>query len=151
MCSVSATDRLEHLDEPSWKVEDTIKLAGLLAERGVDFLDVSSAGNDPRQKLNFFSNEPKATHAELSGPIKAALGDKIIVGVVGGISNGHLAEDVLQKNQADVVLVGRYFQKNPGLVWQFAEDLGVVIHAARQIGWGFFGRGHTVGKKVPSK
>ncbi|KAI0803105.1 FMN-linked oxidoreductase [Irpex lacteus] len=148
---ISATDRLEDFDEPSWKLEDTIKLAGLLAERGVDFIDVSSAGNDPRQKLPPFINEPRAAHADLSGPIKAALGDKIIVGVVYGIQNGHIAEDVLQKNEADVVLVGRWFQKNPGLVWQFAEDLGVVIHAAHQIGWGFFGRGSTVGKKVPSK
>lgn len=45
-----------------------------------------------------------------------------------------------------MVFVGRYFQKNPGLVWSFAEDLGVAIRQARQIEWGFAGRG--IGRKA---
>ena len=32
------------------------------------------------------------------------------------------------------------FQKNPGLVWSFADDLGVELHHSRQIGWAFQGR-----------
>ena len=49
---ISATDWLE--EEPgtdSWKVEDTVRLAGILAEKGIDLLDVSSGGLDPRQKI----------------------------------------------------------------------------------------------------
>ena len=49
---ISATDLLEN--EPgtdSWKVEDTIKLAEILATKGVDLLDVSSGGNHPKQKI----------------------------------------------------------------------------------------------------
>jgi hypothetical protein len=38
------------------------------------------------------------------------------------------------------VFVGRMFQKNPGLVWSFAEELGVEINVANQIRWGFGGR-----------
>ena len=66
---------------------------------------------------------------------------KILVGTVGGINNGHLAEEVLDNGSADVVFVGRHFQKNPGAVWQFAEELGVVITQAHQIEWGYIGRG----------
>ncbi|KAI0095291.1 hypothetical protein BDY19DRAFT_917155 [Irpex rosettiformis] len=150
---ISATDRLEEVapNEPSWTLQDTIKFTELLAGRGVDLIDVSSAGNDPRQKLPPITDEARAYHADLSTPIKAALGDKIVVGVVGGISNGKLAQRVLDNNEADLVLVGRSFQKNPGLVWQFAEDIGVVINVAHQIGWGFFGRGSSIGKRLPKK
>ena len=35
----------------SWKVEDTVKLAEILADMGVDLLDVSSGGNHPKQKV----------------------------------------------------------------------------------------------------
>ena len=44
-------------------------------------------------------------------------------------------------------MAARAFQKNPGLVWQFAEDLGVAITVAHQIEWGFKGRG-KVGRKT---
>lgn len=33
------------------------------------------------------------------------------------------------------------YRKNPALVWQFAEDLGVDINIANQIKWAFGGRG----------
>ena len=47
---ISATDWLEQeKDMESWKVEDTVRLAEILADRGVDLLDVSSGGNHPLQ------------------------------------------------------------------------------------------------------
>ena len=50
---VSATDWLEESkpDMESWKIEDTVRLAEILADSGVDLLDVSSGGNDPSQKI----------------------------------------------------------------------------------------------------
>ncbi|KAF7794910.1 hypothetical protein EIP86_006053 [Pleurotus ostreatoroseus] len=139
---ISASDRLETSmpDLPSWRVEDTIRLAEVLAEHGVDLLDVSSAGNHPHQSVQEL-RLAEAYHAELSAQIKATLGHRILVGAVGGINTGKIAQEVLDKDQADVVFVGRMFQKNPGLVWQFAEDLGVQIKAMTQIEWAFFGRG----------
>ena len=42
---ISATDWLEHLpDTQSWTLDDTIKLAEVIADMGVDLLDVSSGG-----------------------------------------------------------------------------------------------------------
>ena len=67
-------------------------------------------------------------------------GNGLLVGSVGSITDGHIAQGVLDKGQADAVLVGRQFQKNPATVWAFAEDLGVDIRKANQIGWGFAGR-----------
>ena len=49
---ISATDWLEHEDMESWRIEDTVRLAPLLAERGVDLLDVSSGGVHSKQHIH---------------------------------------------------------------------------------------------------
>ncbi|KAI9738771.1 MAG: hypothetical protein M1834_008278 [Cirrosporium novae-zelandiae] len=137
---VSATDWLE--EEPSvsesWTVDQTIQLAVLLAERGVDFLDVSSGGNHPLQHIK----GGNAYQYPFAKSVKAKVGSKLLVGTVGSIRDGKTANNCLEdEGGVDAVLVGRWFQKNPGTVWQFAEDLGVEIHVANQIRWGFGGRG----------
>ncbi|KAH9887890.1 FMN-linked oxidoreductase [Cubamyces lactineus] len=142
---VSASEWLEEVfpDQPSWRSEDTVRLAGVLAEHGVDLLDVSSSGNHPAQKIK----TGPAYQAHFAEAVKRAHGDKILVSAVGAINDGQLAQSVLDKGQADAIFVGRMFQKNPGLVWKFADDLGVQIHVAGQIGWGFYGRAKPVSSK----
>ncbi|KDR79924.1 hypothetical protein GALMADRAFT_208187 [Galerina marginata CBS 339.88] len=67
---------------------------------------------------------------------------RLLVATVGAITNGVQAEDLLKNGDPDIVLVGRFFQKNPGTVWAWAEDLDrLEIKVANQIGWGFRGRG----------
>ncbi|OBZ71413.1 putative NADPH dehydrogenase C23G7.10c [Grifola frondosa] len=141
---VSATDWLEEslADEPSWRVDDTVRLAGALAAHGVDLIDVSSGGLHAQQKIK----GGPAYQAPFAEEVKKAHGDSILVASVGNITDGHIAQGVLDKGQADVVFVGRQFQKNPGTVWAFAEDLGVDITVAHQIEWGFMGRG-GIGRK----
>lgn len=102
-------------DEPSWRVEDTVRLASILAEHGVDFLDVSSGGNHPKAIIK----GGPAYQAPFAQAVKQAVGDKLVVGSVGSIANGVVAQEVLNKGQADVVLVGRFFQKNPAAVWSY--------------------------------
>ena len=46
---VSATDWLD--DQPSWDLAQTIELAQLLKARGCDWIDVSSGGISPQQKI----------------------------------------------------------------------------------------------------
>ena len=136
---ISGSDWLEEVapNEESWRTEDTVRLAGLLAERGVDLLDVSSGGNDMRQKI---SQPGPGYQVRFASAVKKAHQDKILVGSVGRLADGKVAEQVLQDGDSDVIFVGRMFQKNPGQVWAMAEDLEVDIHAAKQIGWGFKGR-----------
>jgi 2,4-dienoyl-CoA reductase-like NADH-dependent reductase (Old Yellow Enzyme family) len=136
---ISASDWLDGQREQfpeSWTVEDTARLAPLLAERGVDLLDVSSAGLHPSQKIK----TGPGYQAPFAKAVKKAVGDKMAVGTVGSIANGTLANELLEEGGLDVALVGRMFQKNPGLVWTFAEELGTEIHVAHQISWGFGGR-----------
>jgi 2,4-dienoyl-CoA reductase-like NADH-dependent reductase (Old Yellow Enzyme family) len=146
---ISASDWLEKSlpDEPSWRSEDTVRLAPILAAHGVDLLDISSGGNHPLQKI---VGGP-AYQAHFAEAVKKATKDTLIVGAVGSITDGHIAQRVLDQGQADVVLVGRQFQKNPGTVWSMAEDLGVEIHVAHQISWGFKGRGKGRVKAIAQK
>ncbi|RPD54649.1 FMN-linked oxidoreductase [Lentinus tigrinus ALCF2SS1-7] len=142
---ISATDWLEESlpNEPSWRSEDTVRLAGILAEHGVDLIDVSTGGVHPAQKIK----GGPAYQAPFAEAVKKTHGDNILVGTVGAITDGHTAQGILDKGQADVVFVGRQFQKNPATVWAFAEDLGVTITVAHQIEWGFAGRG-KVGRRA---
>ena len=137
---MSATDWLEKSlpDEPSWRLEETIRLSGVLAEHGVDLIDVSSGGLDSRQKI-----EPKAPayQAHFAEAIKKVHGDRILVGAEGGIKTGQIAEEVLEKGQADVVLVGKQFLKDSATVTTFAEQLGVEVKLPHQIDWVVHGRG----------
>ncbi|KIW78468.1 hypothetical protein Z517_08304 [Fonsecaea pedrosoi CBS 271.37] len=140
---ISADDWLKGQDEfpESWTVEDTAKLAPILADLGVDFLDTSSGGIHPAQKI---VGGP-GYQAPFALAVKKAVGDSLLVGTVGSITTGTLAQELLDQG-LDAAFVGRYFQKNPGLVWTFAEDLGVEIHVANQISWGFHGRAGGKGK-----
>lgn len=147
-CSISGSDLLENTlpDEPSWRVEDSARLADLVAKHGVDLIDVSAGGVHHLQELRLTAQgRSKAYQAYLSEYIRKAVEGRVLVTAVGGITTGTLAEEVLQNGSADAVFVGRYMTKNPGAVWQFAEELGVVISQANQIEWGFLGRG--VGRK----
>jgi len=134
---ISATDWLEGQEEypESWTVEQTVKLAPILAELGVDFLDTSSGGGHPAQKI---TGGP-GYQAPFANAVKKEVGDSLLVGAVGSITTGTLAQELLDQG-SDAVLVGRFFQKNPGLVWSFADDLGVEIDYAHQISWGFHGK-----------
>ncbi|TFY74715.1 hypothetical protein EWM64_g9297 [Hericium alpestre] len=75
---ISGTDWLEESlpNEPSWRIEDTVRLAPILAAHGVDFYDISSGGGHPAQKMNTLG----AYQAHLSEAVKKAAGDKILVG-----------------------------------------------------------------------
>ncbi|CAI4214381.1 unnamed protein product [Parascedosporium putredinis] len=127
---ISATEWLDTNPDyqgESWTLDDTVRLAHLFAERGVK-------GGPGYQ-------------APFAKAIKRAVGDKLLVSTVGSIKDGVLAEELISGGKdendtpVDLVAAGRMFQKNPGLVWQWADDLGTSIQVAHQIGWGFGGRG----------
>ena len=76
----------------------------------------------------------------------------MLISSVGSIKTGDVAQSIIEGGQGpddtplDLIGAGRMFQKNPGLVWAWADDLGVAIHVAHQIGWGFGGR--AAAKKI---
>ncbi|CCM06024.1 uncharacterized protein FIBRA_08268 [Fibroporia radiculosa] len=136
---VSATDWLDEVfPDEAWTGKDTVKLGGILAEHGVDLLDVSSGGVHPQQKIKF---APLANQIPYSHAVRDVHGHKILVGAVGTINTGTFAQEILDQGSADIIFVGRQFQRNPGTVWAFAEQLGVSTALANQIGWPVMGGG----------
>ncbi|KAE8157301.1 FMN-linked oxidoreductase [Aspergillus tamarii] len=133
---VSATDWLETSmpEEKGWKVNDTVRFAEALAEQGcVDLIDISSGGVHSAQRVK----SGAAFQVPFASAVKKAVGDRMLVAAVGMINSGTLADQILNENDIDVILVGRAFQRDTGLAWHFAKDLDVEIAMAAQIRWGF--------------
>ncbi|KAI8629505.1 FMN-linked oxidoreductase [Xylariaceae sp. FL1651] len=140
-----ATDYLENAEPPvapeeQWKLHDAVQLAHMLAAYGADFLDITGGGTDARQKIT----PGPGYQVKFAAAIKEALrakndkvGKKVHVGTVGEITTGGQAADILAKGEADAVIVGRAFLKDPNLVWHWADEIGVDIHVPSQYGWGF--------------
>ncbi|KAK3066235.1 NADH-dependent flavin oxidoreductase, partial [Teratosphaeriaceae sp. CCFEE 6253] len=145
---LSATDWLEEAPKDqvpeSWTEADSVKLAPLLAKAGVDYLDVSTGGNHPLQHPHV----KPAYQSDFAIAIKKAVGDSMAVGTVGGIDSAKLANELLEEGGLDMVAVGRGFQKNPGLVFEWADALGQQVQMPNQIRWGFAGRGKPAGKSI---
>ncbi|KZT63188.1 FMN-linked oxidoreductase [Daedalea quercina L-15889] len=147
---VSATDWLEKVapNEPSWCSEDTIRLAEVLTNHGVDVYDVSSAGLDARQQIEFAEPAYQAPYAEA---VKKRVGDKMLVASVGGVTDAHIAQHVLVDMGIDIIAVGRQFLRDHQTVWTFAEQLGVEIKLPNQVAWVFGGRGGVHKKSETGK
>ena len=119
-------------------VSQAVPLGLALADLGVDFIDVCSAGLLSEQKVI----SGPGYQAPFAAAVKKALqeagkNEKTVVGTVGMITSGLQAQELLNDGMADAILVARAFQKSPALVWEWASELGVVVRVANQIGWGF--------------
>ncbi|KAF6806732.1 nadh-dependent flavin [Colletotrichum sojae] len=133
---LAASDYLEYDPSiPQWEITQAQKLAKILVVKGVDFLDVSAGANDARMKIENYGPKYQAHLAEAVK--KAVRGTGVYVGTVGAITTGTQAKEVLADGQADAVLVGRGFLKNPNLALDWAEELGVDTYAPSQYGWAF--------------
>lgn len=142
---ISATDWLEKAEgiKESWTADDSVRLAPLLADKGVDLLDVSTGGNHEKQHPHV---EP-AYQAPFAFKVKEAVGDKMLVSTVGSITSGKQANELLNKG-LDLIVVGRPFQQNPGLVWAWANELGQEVSYPAQVRWGIKGRGGAGSKSM---
>jgi len=100
---VSATDWVEG----GWDLESTIALARELARRGVDLVDVSTGGLDPRAV-------PKVSPC-YQAPFAEAVrrGAGVPTGAVGLITELAEAEAILAEGKADLVSFGRLLLRDP--------------------------------------
>ena len=93
--SISGTDLLEDVlpAAESWRTEDTVRLAPILAEHGVDLLDVSSGGIS---NLQTRARAP-GFQVPFAEAVKKTHGDKLLVSAVGAIDSGKLAQSILDE------------------------------------------------------
>lgn len=102
-----------------WDPESSVKLAALLKEAGVDLLDCSSGGLIPGANIPV----AKGYQTQFAKIIKAETG--ILTGAVGLITKAAEAEEILVKEEADLVFIGRELLRNPYFPLEAARELGV--------------------------
>jgi 2,4-dienoyl-CoA reductase-like NADH-dependent reductase (Old Yellow Enzyme family) len=111
---LSATDYVEG----GWNVDETVKLASILKSKGVDLIDTSSGGTVPYAIIPFGPGYQVA----FAERIRKEAG--IMTGAVGMITEAMQAEDILAKEQADLILIARGSLRDPYFALHAAHTLG---------------------------
>jgi 2,4-dienoyl-CoA reductase-like NADH-dependent reductase (Old Yellow Enzyme family) len=110
---ISAT---EWVDD-GWSIEESIELAKLLGERGVDMIDVSSGGNIPAQiPIGPGYQVPLAEQVAKGG---------IPVSAVGLITTGAQAQQILDPGVIQAVCIGRAALRDPHWPLRAGHELGI--------------------------
>jgi len=154
--------RLSHTDwiDGGWTTEDTIALASLLKQDGVDLIDVSSGGSSPKTvalmrqmrhdkvgqqhgKDDPVADIPIGPGYQVPGAEAVRHGADIPVAAVGLITEPAQANDIIEQGRADMVLLGRTLLRNPNWPQLAAIELGqtkrVRIPVQYYLGWKDFG------------
>lgn len=114
MVRISATE----WTEGGWSIADSVKLATILQNSGVDLLDCSTGGNIPHVKI---PAEP-LYQVSFAAQIKKETG--IPTGAVGLITTAAAAEKILVEGQADLIFMGRQLLREPYFPLHAANELG---------------------------
>lgn len=135
---------MSHLGQPSLDLGESKKIASLVADLGVDLLDVSSGGNNPAQKIEVHPYYQVDLASEIREHLRKE-GKKMLIGAVGMITNAEMAKDVVEsdgtvevdgehgtKAKADLVLVARQYLREPEFVPKVASELGVGVRLPLQ-------------------
>jgi 2,4-dienoyl-CoA reductase-like NADH-dependent reductase (Old Yellow Enzyme family) len=119
---VSATDWVDG----GWDLEQTIAFAKELKKRNVDWIDVSSGGISPHQKI------PLSPGYQLpfAQAIKEATG--VTTMAVGLITEANHAEEIVASGKADMVALARGMLYDPRWAWHAAAQLGGEVFAPPQ-------------------
>jgi NADPH2 dehydrogenase len=119
---VSSTDWVDG----GWDLAQTIVLAQELKKRGVDWIDASSGGVSPLQKIPL----GPGYQVPFAQAIKQAAGVTTIA--VGLITEANQAEDIVASGKADMVALARGMLYDPRWGWHAAVALGGHVDAPPQ-------------------
>ncbi|TGD77841.1 NADPH dehydrogenase NamA [Hymenobacter wooponensis] len=114
---VSATD----WTEGGWTVEESVQLAKLLKDKGVDLVDCSTGGNVATAQIPV----GPGYQVQFAEQVKREAG--ILTGAVGLITNAQQAEDIIATGQADLVLLARESLRDPYFPLRAAHELGAEV------------------------
>jgi 2,4-dienoyl-CoA reductase-like NADH-dependent reductase (Old Yellow Enzyme family) len=109
-----------------WDVEQTIVFVRELQKRGVDWVDVSSGGVSPLQKIPL----GPGYQVPFAEAVKKATGVNTIA--VGLLTEAQQAEQIVASGQADLVAIARAALYDPRWPWHAAAELGATVEAPPQ-------------------
>ena len=93
--------------EGGLSVEDAVEFAKLVKAEGIDLIDVSSGGNDPRQQI------PVGPGYQVAFAERIRHEAGIATGAVGMITGPAQADQIIRSGQADLVLLARELLRDP--------------------------------------
>ncbi|MCC8358890.1 NADH:flavin oxidoreductase/NADH oxidase [Salinimicrobium sediminilitoris] len=104
-----------------WNDKESVELAKLLKVEGVDLIDCSSGGLVPNVSIPV----QKKYQVPFSEKLKSEA--DILTAAVGLITTPREAEEVLEKEQADIILLGREMLRNPYFPLEAAAELDAAV------------------------
>jgi 2,4-dienoyl-CoA reductase-like NADH-dependent reductase (Old Yellow Enzyme family) len=119
---VSATDWVEG----GWDLDQTIAFTLELRKRGVDWIDASSGGVSPLQKIPLAAGY----QVPFAEAIKKETGVNVMA--VGLITEAHHAEEIVATGKADLIALARGMLYDPRWPWHAAAELGATVDAPPQ-------------------
>jgi 2,4-dienoyl-CoA reductase-like NADH-dependent reductase (Old Yellow Enzyme family) len=119
---ISATD----WTPGGWDLDQSVALASVLRDRGVDLIDCSSAGN--------VSGATIPTEAGYQVPFAERIrrDTGILTGAVGLITSPRQADDIIASGRADCVLLARELLRDPYWPLRAARELGHSVSWPKQ-------------------
>lgn len=113
---ISATD----WTDGGWNIDDSVRLARILQDCGVDLVDCSSGGMVPQAKI--------VTGPGYQVPFAQALKSTgILTAAVGMITSVKQAEEIISAGKADLVFLAREYLRDPYFPLHAAKELGSEI------------------------
>ncbi len=112
---VSATD---YVEGEGFTPDEAVVLARELKARGIDYVDVSGGGLDPRQKPPF----DVAYQVPMAEKVKREA--DVTTMTVGLIDDQKVADELIASGKVDLVKIGRGALYNPRWAWHAAATLG---------------------------
>lgn len=104
-----------------WDIEDSVELARVLKQRGVDVIDASSGGNIVGATI------PTAPGYQVPFAHRIRSEAGIATAAVGQITQPAQADSIVRNGEADLVLLAREFLRDPYWGLHAAQTLGVQI------------------------
>jgi 2,4-dienoyl-CoA reductase-like NADH-dependent reductase (Old Yellow Enzyme family) len=105
--------------EGGWNPEESVRLALILKDLGVDLIDCSSGGLIPGVTI------PLGPGYQVPFAERVRKEAKIMTSAVGLITSAVQANEIIEKGQADLVLLGRESLRKPYFPLHAAFELGV--------------------------
>lgn len=121
---ISATD----WTASGWDLEQSIEFCKELRNIGIDLIDVSTGGNVPDAAIPVAPGYQVPFAAEIRRQVGIA------TAAVGMVTEPKQAEEILQKSEADAILLAREFLRDPYFPFRAALEVGGEVDVPKQYG-----------------
>ncbi|QQL48599.1 NADPH dehydrogenase NamA [Mucilaginibacter ginkgonis] len=109
-----------------WTDDDSVSLAKVLNERGVDLIDCSTGGNVAGAKIPL----SPGYQVQFAEKVKQEAG--ILTGAVGLITESNQAEEIIRSGRADLIFMARELLRDPYFPLRAAHELGTETQWPKQ-------------------